>query len=237
MFVVWVFASQRENSCAHTSVMVWLLCDVVAQSRVHTAVVMASRQPATLVTSRPHTQCHSSIRLLLANQRLGQESIRRAPLHHRRLSRHFLRCRLATSTNSRDQSRWLPNSMLAIFDLTPCHGITLLRQVNNTDNDSSVFRGTVVHNRSWSECIRISSRPWLNCKLQTQVMIDHQSSVGPIVFCRKFQILQINFWNSTAHHRIMQILQLTAASHLWVNKWALSLSLSVVQLLKCSKLL
>jgi len=81
-----------------------LLYVVVGQNRIHTAVAMASHQPATLVISHPHTQRHS-IRLLRPNQRLGPESIRQAPLRHRRLSHHFRQCRLAMSTSSQDQSR------------------------------------------------------------------------------------------------------------------------------------
>jgi len=85
--------------------MVCLLYAVVVQNRIHTAVATASRQPVILDISHPHTQCRSSIRPPQPSQRPGQESIRRAPLHRRRHSRHFHQCRPAMSTSSRDRSR------------------------------------------------------------------------------------------------------------------------------------
>ena len=124
-------SSSSSSGCVSSwTIHVCLWCGVVIQNQVHTAVVMASRQPATQVISRPHTQCHSSIRPPQPNQRLDRESIRQEPLHRHQLSRHFLQCRPDMSISSRDQSRWLLNSMLAIFDLTRCQGITHHRQVN-----------------------------------------------------------------------------------------------------------
>lgn len=112
------------------------LLHILWQSQVHTAVVMASQHPATLAISHLRILCHSSTRRPQASQLPGLESIHRAPLHHLRHSRHFLRCRLATYTSNQDLSRhhWMPNSMLAIFVRSQCQGIMPHRLVSRTYN-------------------------------------------------------------------------------------------------------
>lgn len=118
--------------------MVYISCCLAAQNRVHTAVVMASQQPAIPVTSRQRTQCRSSIRLLRASRPPALENIRRAPLRRHQRSPRSLQCRpavVAMCINSRAQShrRWLPSSMLAISGLSLCQGIIHLRQVGSDD--------------------------------------------------------------------------------------------------------
>jgi len=120
-----------ENFCVDTCPTTCVLCCVVAQNRARTAVVTASRHPATLVINHQHTQSRSSTRLLPANRCLDRQSTSRPPLHPHLRSHHFLRCQLVMCINSQAQSHhhWMPSSMLATFGLSHYRGITHLSQV------------------------------------------------------------------------------------------------------------